>query len=190
MKGRALLAALVLFTATGAGADSGDWQTDLGRMQIQDLGAPDFTARFSKHHGRVFGRLRGLRMSGNWTQERGEQRCAEPYGGSYYWGSVVLDFDPGFTSFHGARGFCGSQLVETWNGSRAGGVQMPSFVPPPPSRPATPCEQYPLGCGPGYSNPALRGINCEGRTEIGCLCWKDLASKSQCDAYRREKRGY
>jgi len=49
------------------------------------------------------------------------------------------------------------------------------------------CATYPIGCGPGYSNPKLEGIDCGGRSEIGCLCWKNLASEQQCDAYRASK---
>jgi len=49
------------------------------------------------------------------------------------------------------------------------------------------CATYPIGCGPGYSNPKLEGIDCGGRSEIGCLCWKNLASKQECDAYRASK---
>lgn len=49
------------------------------------------------------------------------------------------------------------------------------------------CVTYPIGCGPGYTNPKLKGIDCGGRSEIGCLCWKNLASKQECDAYRAKK---
>ena len=53
--------------------------------------------------------------------------------------------------------------------------------------PAGDCASYPIGCGPGYTNPKLTGIDCEGRSEIGCLCWKDLATEQQCAAYRASK---
>jgi hypothetical protein len=54
--------------------------------------------------------------------------------------------------------------------------------------PAGDCVTYPIGCGPGYANPKLRGIDCGGRSEIGCLCWKNLASKQECDAYSASKK--
>ncbi|MCG6871744.1 MAG: hypothetical protein LJE84_05595 [Gammaproteobacteria bacterium] len=56
-------------------------------------------------------------------------------------------------------------------------------------QPSTPqaCAKWPLGCGPGYQSERLRGIDCQGRSEIGCLCWKNKASKQVCDEYRANK---
>jgi len=194
MSARLFVAAVLLIASAAANARKNDseWDTDFGRMRIDNLGSPRFDARFSHDQGRVFGDLEGLHVTGYWTQDRGDRPCSQPYAGSYYWGNVYFDFNPAFTRFQGKRGYCGARPRTTWNGSRGGppAVRMPEFVPPQDAAPRTPCEQYPLGCGPGYRNPALRGIDCQGRTEIGCLCWKDLASKAECDAYRREKRGY
>jgi hypothetical protein len=58
----------------------------------------------------------------------------------------------------------------------------------PPESGGDPCQEYPIGCGPGYTDPRLQGIDCQGRTQIGCLCWKGLASERECREYREKKK--
>ena len=169
-----VFAVLLLVAPVLQAADVSEWDTDFGRMYINELGAPQFAATYEFNSGRVFGRLYQRRFEGTWVQGRSSERCRKRVAGSRYWGRAEFVFDRSLTQFQGRWSYCGGPMDGKWSGQLA----ERETKAPPPARPLTRCEQYPLGCGPGYTAERLRGIDCGGRTQVGCLCWKKLGSKA------------
>jgi len=181
------LVGLVVAGSAGA-ATVTSYQTSFGAMHVHNLGSANFSANYATQNGRLFGQFSGHRFVGQWVQNRSEQKCKKEIKGSHFWGRAIFVFSEDFRNFSGQWSYCGMEPSETWNGKYAGGPLPGAMMQPAPQTPMDKCARFPLGCGPGYTDLRLRGIDCQGRTQVGCLCWKGLASKAVCKAYRDQKR--
>ncbi|MCG6871467.1 MAG: hypothetical protein LJE84_04175 [Gammaproteobacteria bacterium] len=186
----AALAGLVIASvASAAGVTA--YKTDFGMMQVHNLGGSKFYATYPTKNGRLIGHFSGRTFQGQWVQNRSGKKCKKEVNGSRYWGRAIFVFSKNFRNFSGQWSHCGKQPNRKWNGSFVGG-QLPGMLarpgPGPKTGPVGKCAKFPLGCGPGYTDLRLRGIDCQRRTQVGCLCWKGLESKAVCNAYRAQKR--
>ena len=83
--------------AVGTVEPVGKWKTSNGPMTIEKAADGAFTLTFDEFPGKATGRLYSygdddLRMKGEWWDIGTVKECAEPSGGSKYWGGFDVTF--------------------------------------------------------------------------------------------------
>lgn len=116
--------ALILptFALAAGGIYGGPWESDRGQMFIDQNGQV-ITGTFGNGDGRIEGRVRGWRLSGQWRATHGDHRCMDAQMGSHYWGRYELDLTHHAERFRGHFSNCDAEprSGDPWNGHRRHG---------------------------------------------------------------------
>ena len=126
-------------TSYGGGSFSpaGKWKTTYGTMTLSVNGTR-VSGTYDSDGGEITGIMRGHVFDGYWIENHSAHRCNRPMNGRYYWGRLVMNFDPASGAFSGNWGYCdNAPSTSGWNGTRIGAAPAPPSYPPP-SAPAPP----------------------------------------------------
>lgn len=85
---------------------SGVWETNWGKMEIQQKGK-HISGSYDYMEGRIEGSLQNQTLHGTWIQPNGE-------------GTFVFEFNESLTEFTGSWGYDDDPPSRNWDGSRPG----------------------------------------------------------------------
>ncbi len=105
-------------TKIGGGAGTASWSTSYGVMSFPHPVAGPIRATYGTDEGRIIGEAQGTVLSGYWVEKSSSRRCDRPIDGSYHWGRIEYQFDPGFATFTGKWGYCDAPPLQGWSGTR------------------------------------------------------------------------
>ena len=97
---------------------NGSWTSSFGKMELSSAGNRNYTGTYQDGKAKIHGKKNGNNLTGHWIKNSSSQRCKYAIDGSYYWGTVSLNFNSNNKSFNGNWGFCNDTRSGSWSGSR------------------------------------------------------------------------
>ena len=93
---------------------NGSWTSSFGKMELSSVGNRNYTGTYQDGKAKIHGKKNGNNLTGHWIKTSSSQRCKYAIDGSYYWGTVSLNFNSNNKSFNGNWGFCNDTRSGSW----------------------------------------------------------------------------
>ena len=94
----------------------GVWNSEWGKLRLEQNNE-NVSGAYNARNGELVGQLESNTLSGIWTQNTSDKRCATAKRGRYHWGRFEVQFFSG-SRFSGKWGYCNAAMIKTWSGER------------------------------------------------------------------------